>query len=196
MNIGIDIDGVLCSEDLFQLVYGMKYCCEKRLNSPEIFPFLSETKSRFNWSSEDDRSFWKTNYLYYLTTSEFIYPSAVDVIQDLYWSGHSIYIITQRNQSLLTQLDISENMEELTKDWLNKNNIPFHQLILTEHPKQFVIRELNITLMIDDNLELLMDISKYIKVIGFRAHCNLQYFLPNIQMVSSWKELKYKILNM
>ena len=71
MNIGIDIDGVLCSEDLFQLVYGTKFCYQNDINCRILSPFSSETKNRFLWSSEKDKRFWKENYLCYLTTSEF-----------------------------------------------------------------------------------------------------------------------------
>lgn len=197
MNIGIDIDGVLCSEDLFQLMYGMKYCIQKKLKCFHLSPFSSETKDRFHWSFEEDRSFWKTNYLYYLTTSEFIYPYAAEFIQTLYGQGHNIYIISQRNQALLNKLGIPENMEQLTKNWLEKNHIPFHQLILTEASKQPFIQELNISLMIDDNLEILEELSNRMNVIGFRAHCNMQHSFSNIPMVSSWKELEqqFKLLN-
>lgn len=193
MNIGIDIDGVLCSEDLFQLVYGTKFCYQNDMNCRILSPFSSETKDRFLWSSEDDKRFWKENYLYYLTTSEFLYPDASEVICSLYRDGHKIYLISHRKQSLLNKLEIHENMESLTLDWLNRNNIPFHQLILAEKPKEYYIRQLNISLMIDDNPKILEELSHYINVIGFRAHCNLQYFLPNIIMVSSWKELEGKL---
>lgn len=197
MNIGIDIDGVLCSEDLFQLTYGLKYCLEKGLKCLNLSPFSPETKTRFHWSAEEDWLFWKTSYFYYLTTSEFIYPYAVEFIQNLYQNGHNIYFISQRSQTLLNELEIPENMEQLTKNWLHKNHIPFHQLILTENSKQPFIQELNISIMIDDNPELLIALSKYIDVIGFRAHCNIQYSFPDIPIVSSWKELEYqfKVIN-
>lgn len=92
MNIGIDIDGVLCSEDLFQLVYGTKFCYQNDINCHILSLFSSERKDSL---------------------------------------------------SLMTILKFYKN-------------------------------------------------SHYITVIGFRAHCNLQYFLPNIIMVSSWKELEGK----
>lgn len=193
MNIGIDIDGVLCSEDLFQLVYGTKFCYQNDINCRILAPFSSETKDRFLWSAEEDKRFWKENYLYYLTTSDFLYPDASEVICSLYRDGHKIYLISHRKQSLLDQLEIHENMESLTLDWLNRNNIPFHQLILAEKPKEYYIRQLNVSLMIDDNPKILEELSHYITVIGFRAHCNLQCYLPNIIMVSSWKELEDKL---
>ena len=115
------------------------------------------------------------------------------MICSLYRDGHKIYLISHRKQSLLNKLKIHENMESLTLDWLNRNNIPFHQLILAEKPKEYYIRQLNISLMIDDNPKILEELSHYITVIGFRAHCNLQYFLPNIIMVSSRKELEGKL---
>ncbi len=134
MNIGIDIDCVLCSEDLLQLVYGTKFCYHNDINCRILSPFSSETKNRFLWSSEDDKRFGKENYLYHLTASEFLYPDASEVICSLYRDGHNIYLISHRKQALLNKLEIHENMESLTLDWLNRNNIPFHQMILAENP--------------------------------------------------------------
>lgn len=193
MNIGIDIDGVLCSEDLFQLTYGIKYCYQKEISLINLSPFSSDTKEKFGWSSEEDKLFWKANYLQYLTTSEFVYPNASEVIQSLYQHGHNIFIISRRTQSILNQLDINENIENLTRNWLQKNNIPFHQLILTEKPKCSLIQRLKISLMIDDDPELLIKLSRYIEVIGFRSYCNLQHSLTGIPMVSSWTELENKL---
>lgn len=190
MNISIDIDGVLCSEDFFQLAYGMKYCCQKELKIFKFSPFSKETKDIFGWSSKDDHEFWKINYLNYLTTSAFIYPFAAQFIQNLYKNGHNIFIISQRTQTTLDKLGIPADMEFLTREWLEKNHIPFHQLILTKKPKQFFIDKLNIDLMIDDDPQVLILSSKYTNVIGFRSHCNLEPSLPGIPMVSSWKELE------
>ena len=197
MNIGIDIDGVLCSEDLFRLVYGTKYCCENELNFSKFLPFSPETQDTFGWSSKEDMLFWQKYYLQYLTTSDFIYPDCSEIIQSLYESGHKIFIISQRNQATLNQLQINENMMQLTHNWLCKNKIPFHKVILANLPKEKYIRENSISLMIDDNPQLLMALSKHMMVIGFRAHCNLETLFTNIPIVSSWKELecRFKKLN-
>ncbi len=83
-------------------------------------------------------------------------------------------------------------MEQLTEKWLRENEIPFHQLILTEGSKESIIKDNNISLMIDDNPQLLMSLSLYMIVIGFRSQCNSQYLLANIPIVSSWKELDHE----
>lgn len=193
MNIGVDIDGVLCSEDLFQLTYGARYCYQKNLECPILSPFSKETINRFKWSPEEDFQFWKTNYLYYLTTSEFIYPDAPEIMQLLYQEGHKLYIITQRSQAVLNRLNIHHDMKKITKNWLRSNHIPFHQLILVEESKHTYIQNLKISLMIDDDPEILSILSKTISVIGFRSHSNLQYSCSNFPMVSSWKELATKL---
>lgn len=192
MNIGIDIDGVLCSEDFFQLTYGIKYCSEKALNITAFSPFQPETKEIFGWSSEVDLLFWEEYYLHYLTTSEFIYPDSTEIIQKWYESGHKIFIISNRKQSTLNKLGIPQNMEQLSENWLRGNGIPFHQLILTEGSKKSIIQEKNISLMIDDDPQLLMLLSPLMMVIGFKSHCNSQYLFANIPVVSSWKELEHE----
>lgn len=192
MNIGIDIDGVLCSEDYFQLIYGAKYCSENALAIAAFSPFESETKEIFGWSPEEDILFWKEYYLHYLSTSEFLYPNCAGIIQKWHKSGHKIFIISNRRQSALYKLGISKNMSQLTENWLRNNGILYHQLILTEDSKESIIQEKNISLMIDDNPQLLMLLSTYMMVIGFRSHCNSQYSLSDIPIVSSWKELEYE----
>ncbi len=42
--MNIDIDGVLCSEDLFQLVYGTKFCYQNDINCHILSLFSSERK--------------------------------------------------------------------------------------------------------------------------------------------------------
>lgn len=190
MNIGIDIDGVLCSEDLFHLTYGMRFCSEKSINIPTFLPFGSETKEIFGWSSEEDTLFWKEYYFHYLTTSEFLYPNCTEIIQKWYESGHKIFIISNRQQSALNKLGILQNMRQLTENWLRKNDILFHQLILTERSKEAIVQEKNISLMIDDNLQFLLSLSPYMMVIGFQSHCNSQYLHTHIPVVSSWKKLE------
>lgn len=192
MNIGIDIDGVLCSEDFFQLTYGVKYCSERSLNIPAFSPFKSETKDIFNWSYEEDILFWKEYYLHYLITSDFLYPNCAEIIQKWHKSGHKIFVISNRRQSTLNKLGIPQNMSQLTENWLRKNGILYHQLILTEGSKEPIIQEKNISLMIDDSPQLLVLLSAYMMVIGFRSHCNSQYSLSGIPIVSSWKELEYE----
>ena len=193
MNIGIDIDGVLCNEDLFQLIYGTKFCMEHDINFGKLSPFLHETKDVFTWSDEQDFQFWQKYYIHYLTSSEFLYPNATNVIYKLYQAGHRIFIISQRNQSTLKQLCIQEDMELLTRNWLYQNKIPFHDLILTEGSKNPIIHAKNITLMIDDNPQILMSLYKQIHLIGFRANCNHYCPLYNITMVSSWIELEKQL---
>lgn len=195
MNIGIDIDGVLCNEDLFQLIYGTKFCIEHGIDFGKLSPFLHETQDIFSWSVKEDFLFWQKYYIHYLTTSEFLYPNAADVIYKLYQAGHQIFIISQRNQLTLKQLCIQEDMKLLTRNWLHQNKIPFHDLILTEGPKNPIIQANNITLMIDDNPQILMSLYKQIHLIGFRANCNHHCPLYDITVVSSWIELENQLKN-
>lgn len=48
MNIGIDIDGVLCSEDLFQLVYGTKFCYQNDINCHILSLFLQKERTAYH----------------------------------------------------------------------------------------------------------------------------------------------------
>lgn len=193
MNIGIDIDGVLCSEFLFQLVYGTKFCCDNKLDISKLSPFTLETKDIFKWSENIDFAFWQKYYLHYLTTSEFIYPYCAETIQSWYKFGYKIFIISQRNQTIFARLKIPGDIKLITTNWLKKQDIPFHHLILTEESKESIIKKQKISIMIDDNPHLLLSIQKYTNAICFRSHYNLQCSLGDIPIVSSWKELNEKI---
>lgn len=193
MNIGIDIDGVLCSEMLFQLVYGTKFCCDNKLNFSELSPYKPETKDIFNWPASKDFTFWKEYYLHYLTTSEFVYPDCSETIQSWYKSGHKIFIISQRNQTVLDKLKISADIALITANWLKEQSIPYHYLILTEESKESIIKKQKISIMIDDNPQLLLSVQKYANVICFRSLYNLHCSLHDIPVVSSWKELNRKV---
>lgn len=66
-------------------------------------------------------------------------PKSVEVVNNLYEQGHTIYLITAR----------PENAYETTKEWLNKYGIKYHELI-HDGQKSELAKKLNIDLFVDD----------------------------------------------
>lgn len=70
------------------------------------------------------------------------------LLTDLKQQGYTIKVITSRGYH--------PNARKITEDWLNKYEIPFDELIITEHSKKkcdYVTEEENVVLFLDDRVE-------------------------------------------
>ena len=68
----------------------------------------------------------------------------VDVIKKLRKDGHKIYIITARDS------EFHNDPYELSKTWLDKNNIEYDKLIVNARDKVKICKEQNVNIFIDD----------------------------------------------
>lgn len=191
MNIGIDIDGVLTDLERVTIDYGVKMCIEENwpinLNVNKYW-----AKEVFNWTEEQVRKFWNRNLVKYVSESssrEF----AKDIIEKLQQEGHEIYIITARNGSDLPE-EYYGKMQELTKTWLEKQNIKYKKIIFASNKEKLSqCIENNIDIMIEDCPDNILEISNKIKVIKYDCQYNKEINGENIITAYSWYHI-YKII--
>ena len=126
MNIGIDIDGVLTDLGKYTIEYGTKMCIEENWPLNLNIDKYWETEL-FNWTEGQDERFWN-RYLVKYVTEESPRSFSKEIIEKLKQGGNNIYIITARDESGLPP-EAYGKMEELTKEWLRKNNIIYDKLI-------------------------------------------------------------------
>ena len=105
----------------------------------------------------------------------------VDVIKKLREDGHKIYIITARDS------EFHNNPYELSKTWLNKNNIEYDKLIVDARDKAKICREQNIEIFIDDKLSNCLQISNE-NIVTIRI-TNYTEQHQNIVNKKNWKEI-------
>ncbi len=193
MNIGIDIDGVINNLDEYHIVEGTKFCYENML------PFnfhINEYKLRnkFNWDRKMEQQFYLQNYMFFLTTSQYLRPGAKDVIQKLY-KNHNIFIITSRQNKDIPE-HIETSISDITTQWLHNNCLPYNQLIFTTSDKSETLIKEEITLMIEDNPEYLKQVSDIpINFLCFNTNYNLNKFPANVSRIYSWYEILIYIEN-
>lgn len=190
MRIGIDIDGVLTDIEQCQLDIGSKFFFEKYNKKIEKANGY-ELKEIFDVDEKLDDEFWK-EYLYDYAENEPARKYTDEVTKKLKEDGNEIYIITAR---YLTDKD-DENgkrMRNIVINWLKEYNIYYDKIIFSHEEKLDVCLKNNIDLMIEDKVDNINKISKYIPVICFDARYNQECKGKNIYRCYSWYDIYAKI---
>ena len=189
MNIGIDIDNVISNFNDKLLKEYIKH--DKELRNTGVVDKNASyiRKGMFDWTEEEDKKFYEGN-IERIAKELGVIKGAKKYINKLHKDGHHIYIITGRDNGEYT------NPYNMTKDYLDKNNIYYDELILTDaydkHAKTLKCISKNIDIMIDDTVNICNDcIENGITTILMDTPYN-RY--SDIQRVKSWKEF-YKCVS-
>lgn len=193
MRIGIDIDGVLTNVEQFSLDYFTKYCYEHNINYKIGNPSY-ELYEIFNVNKNIENDFWQ-EYIFDYAKYEKPRLFAKDAIDELKKMGYEIYILTAR---YLTNQDneLGEKMRNMVEQWLINNDIYYDKLIFSKADKERKvdeIKEYNIDLMIEDNPNNVMELSKITKVICFNTTYNQKCNGNSIIRCFSWYDILSKI---
>lgn len=191
MNIGIDIDNTITEvqNKLNKAAYDYAIKLGKNIenadNPLEDIKNNKDTyKKKFQFSYDELKYFLK-NIQEEITNKATPRENAVEVINRLKKEGHKIYIITARDS------EFHDNPYILSKNWLDKNNIEYDQIIVNAREKGIVCKNENIDLFIDDQLNNCLDALKEgIKVIRISNEiCNNK----DIVDLNSWTQI-YKYI--
>lgn len=191
MIIGIDIDGVLTNLEEFQLDCGSKFMSEN-FNKSITDANAYDTIDIFNINSEIDDKFWSIYLPLYVKEPARKY--ADEVTNKLHDDGFQIYIITAR---YLTNRNDEKGIEmrKTVIDWLKSNNIYYDKIIFSPEDKLDICKKANVDLMIEDKVDNINKISKYIHVICFDSKYNKICQGTNIIRCYSWYDIYAKISN-
>lgn len=186
MRIGIDIDGVITNLEVFELEYASKFIKKTGIG---IMNDLSKysVKEAFHWNEEEEDEFWEWCIQEFVENKPRTFAS--EVINKLK-EENEIYIITART---LKELD---NMQEVTKKFLQKYNINYDKIIFADEDKLQTCIEQGIDLMIEDKPSNVMKISTKIPVLCMDARYNRECEGENITRVFSWYNVLEKIEEM
>ena len=189
MRIGIDIDNCISNFDDTLLKEYLKH--DKELRNTGIINENPEylRKGMFDWTEDEENNFYNANIENFARKLKPIGNSSY-YIKKIKEDGHEIYIITGRNNGEY------KNPYELTEKWLDKYNIMYDKLILTDdcdkHAKTVVCIENNIDLMIEDSTRISLDlINNGIKVYTMNTRYNQK--AQTLDRVSKWKEIYERI---
>lgn len=183
MRIGIDIDNVISNFNEMLLEAYLMHDKELR-NTGIINPNAKYIRTgMFDWSNEEELSFYKDN-IEGIAKKLKVKEKAKEYIDRLQSDGHLIYIITGRDNG-----EYSEPYN-MTKKWLDENNIYYDNLILTDaydiHAKSLECLKNDIDIMIDDSVRICSDlITSGITTILMDTPYNRKI---NIKRVKNWEE--------
>mgnify|MGYP003291677069 CR=1 FL=1 len=189
MNIGIDIDGVLTNYERDAIDYGTKMSVEEKWPIDiDVSKYLEI--NAFKWNKEQAQKFVDKYFVKYLKETP-VRAFAPEVIERLKHEGNKIYLITARHDEEMPQEYYGE-IQDLTKQWLKKQNIKYDEIIFKKNKLQPCI-ENKIDIMIEDSPQNIEDLSKQIKVIKFDCQYNKDVNNENIITAYSWYHI-YKII--
>ena len=191
MRIGIDIDGVLTDFEKWQLEVGSKFFV--KYNKNIVNPDGYDSDTVFNVTKEMDSEFWH-DYLYDYAKNEPARKFAGEVIDKLKNKGYKIYIITARYLTDRND-DLGKEMRNIVIEWLKENSINYDKIIFGPEDKFEICKENNISIMIEDKVENINNISKIIPVVCFNASYNKVCNGKNIFRAYTWYDVYYQIIN-
>ncbi len=191
MNIGIDIDDTIANTYDVLFKYVQEYTIhdivtDREKTNRDMIAQMYRTNFR-NGDKKQDKEFFNR---YYEKTVLKVKPkiNAIENIKKLKEEGNQIYLITARFPSE------KFNIEELTKGWLKKYDIPYDKLILNSENKVITAKEHCIDIFVDDNIKNCTEMAKVgIKTYIMDTIVNKDFIDENIERVYSWSQLYQKI---
>jgi len=189
MNIGIDIDGVLTNFERELVDYATKMSVDEGWPIDVDLSQYNELKA-FKWNTDQTMKFWNKYILkYFEETPPRTFAS--EVIEKLRNDGHKIILITARDEYGVPQ-EYWGKEQQITKDWLDKNNIKYDKLIF-ETEKMEPCIENKIDVMIEDSPNNIEELSSQMKVIKFDCQYNRHVDNENVSTAYSWYHI-YNII--
>ena len=184
MKIGIDIDNVISNFNEVLLNEFLNHDRELR-NTGIIDNDVYITKGMFDWSKEELDEFYYNN-IERIAKSLNVLEEAPEYIRKLKEEENEIYIISGRDNGEYS------NPYKMTSDWLNKYNIVYDKLILTNAynslEKAKICLENDIDIMIDDSTRILLEVDNNgITALLMDTPYNRKE--NNLKRVHNWKEI-------
>ncbi len=183
-RIGIDIDNVISNFNEVLLEEFKKHDKELR-NSGVVNKDVYITRGMFDWTKEEFDDFYYNN-IERIAKSLSVIENAPEYIRKLKEEGNEIFIITGRDNGEYT------DPYKMTYDWLNKYNIEYNELILTNAynslEKAKICLENDIDIMIDDSTTILLEVhNSGITTLLMDTLYNKNE--NNLKRVYNWKEI-------
>lgn len=192
MIIGIDIDDTIT--DTYEVM--MNYAQEYTINVLKKEPLLKQDFNCYNhlytqylldWNNGEDLNFLNQHYEQILKE---VKPRtlALKYLNKLHDEGNKIVLITARWSA--SNFDV----EKTTKEWLEKNNIPYDKLIINAENKVIAAKQEKIDIFIDDSILNCQMVSEAgIKTYLMDSRINKKMENEKIERIYSWPHLYMKL---
>ncbi len=194
MNIGIDIDDTLSNSFESIAADAQKFDIEELGNTGEVKNYGKVENHNYietmypHWTQEQVNLFWEKYFINMLTKAT---PKtyASEIVQKLKQEGNKIIIITSRYEVVSNK----NLVEDYSKQWLDKNNIPYDKFIMNAQDKLQVAQKENVDLFIDDSIDHCKRMQEgNIKSLLFTSIMNQGVDVQNLERVYSWPHIYAK----
>lgn len=151
MIIGIDLDDTISNINNYKYDFVKDFLAKNNYTFAELDPTAAYIEKMFAIPEDIFPDIWKDMH-YDLFMGAPLRENAVQVLQQLKDLGHTLVIVTARTTKYF------ENPYQISKDWLQANNVPYDKLIVNREDKDNVCKEEHITFFVDDypsNIDLL-----------------------------------------
>lgn len=182
MKIGIDVDNTITNTMPILKAYCKKYNDEVVKRNLKMNEKGYSTTTLYNWTEEENIKFCH-KYLQEIVSQAEIKENAREIIEIIKNEGNEIFIITARDDARFIEA------YNLTKDFLDKNNIVYDKIIVNCEDKYEYCKENDIGIMIDDEPQNINPISQIIPVIVFKDLQNEDCKGENVIKVDTWNEV-------
>ena len=180
MKIAIDIDDTLTKVD--RVTPAQQYITDNQLSFPLVNPDAHAIREIFDWTYEDVMRFiWSGGYK---TFSEApMREGASAIIQAWRAAGHHVTILTARSA------DWFSDPVELSRVQLQKNHIPYDELVVDVYEKGKYCVEHDIEVLIEDNFDICKAAQDLgVKAVMFLDKHNIEHKDEIAYTASDWQE--------
>ena len=134
MRIGVDIDGTLTDIAKFQIEEGKKFFGREPVNTKVL-----DVKDMFECSDEEEKAFWKKNYMKYCVLGK-MRNGSDKFTKNAHNNDDEIIIITSRKY---TDQDtkLGKLMRYTVEQWLKHNGIETDKIIYCNEDKTAAIKD-------------------------------------------------------
>ena len=176
-----DLDDTVVDTDGYSEKYILNFFKQNNLPYKQIATNTRFAERKFDWDMETALKWYKT-YGDDMMLEFPCKPGAAEVIKLLYDLGHTIIIATAR------ATDWHVNPEQITKQWLKNNNIPYHKLYVGRVDKELICADENADVFVDDDIKITSRVAEH------KDNVNMKVFLStskyNKELESSSKVIR------
>ena len=192
MRIGLDIDDTICNTHFVLMKYAYKY--NKENDNKKLLKYNTNDFSKiFGWNKDEVNSFFNT---YYLEALKEIKPkyNVKEVLNNLRTKGHEIIFITIRDDN---ECGGQNEANRITKQWLEKYEIPYDELHVGIFDKKAFCKENHIDIFIDDSEKNCISVSELgTKTFIAMNSFNLEFSSEKITNIYSMDDFYNEILKL
>ena len=187
-----DLDDTLCDTDSFSEKYILEFIKKNNLPFKQIASVVRYAEAKFDWDSETALKWYKT-YGDEMMLNFPIKENALEFLNKIKNDGHKIIIATARAN------DWHSDPEKITKQWLEKNKVPYDKLYIGRADKELICKEENDDIFVDDDIKITARVAEHNKnmkvFLASTPYNKTQEISEKVIRIKNLQEINEKLFN-